>query len=68
MQAILDRDIERFFELRKQRKPFDGLIVPVPRKVTVRQSSKIGRFPLIVSADYYHQRFGLAKTPWEMII
>jgi CRISPR-associated endonuclease/helicase Cas3 len=68
VQAILDRDIERFFELRKQRKPFDGLIVPVPRKVTVRQSSKIGRFPLIVSADYYHQRFGLAKTPWEMII
>ncbi|MBT8764419.1 CRISPR-associated helicase Cas3' [Desulfohalobiaceae bacterium Ax17] len=68
VQAILDSDIERFFDLKNKKEPFDGLIVPVPRKVSVRRSSKIGRFPLIVSADYYCEKFGLAKTPWEMII
>ncbi|WP_457571424.1 CRISPR-associated helicase Cas3' [Desulfovulcanus sp.] len=68
VQAILDSDIQRFFDLKNNKEPFDGLIVPVPRQVPVRQSSKIGRFPLIVSADYYHQKFGLAKTPWEMIV
>ncbi len=68
VQAILDSDIERFFDLKNKKEPFDGLIVPVPRKVPVRQVSKIGRFPLIVSSDYYCEQFGLAKTPWEMII
>jgi CRISPR-associated endonuclease/helicase Cas3 len=68
VQAILDSDIERFFDLKNKKEAFDGLIVPVPRKVPVRRSSKIGRFPLIVSADYYCQKFGLAKTPWEMIV
>ncbi|OCC14480.1 CRISPR-associated helicase Cas3 [Dissulfuribacter thermophilus] len=68
VQAILDSDIERFFDLKNKKQPFDGLIVPVPRNIPVRHSSKIGGFPLIVSADYYHPRFGLAKTPWEIII
>lgn len=70
VQAILDADIGKFFEMRKNHQPFDGLLLPVPRfpDGLMWKNKKIGRFPLVASVEHYHPQYGFAKYPWEGIL
>lgn len=70
VQAILNTDIVQYFELRKARKPIDGLLVPVPKypEELTWQNDKIGRFPLIAHDSHYNEMYGFVKQPWGMSI
>jgi CRISPR-associated endonuclease/helicase Cas3 len=59
MTSVLDNEIERYLELRKQRKPADGLLLPVPRRFG-RCDRRLGRFPLVARHEYYSTRYGFS--------
>ena len=67
INALLDDDIPEYFALRSQKKPIDGLLVPVPRR-RANPHSKIGQFPLIASARHYHSEYGFFDFPLEEIL
>jgi CRISPR-associated endonuclease/helicase Cas3 len=70
VQAILNNDISRYFSLRKEKKPIDGLLVPVPKyppELTWR-NEKIGSFPLVASSNNYNDQYGFMRFPPEVII
>jgi len=70
VQAILNNDISRYFSLRKEKKPIDGLLVPVPKyphELTWR-NEKIGSFPLVASSNNYNDQYGFTRFPPEVII
>ena len=61
--AILDDDIEEFFDLQSQKMPIDGLVVPVPnqRKFFLERNDvtkRIPRYMQIASRHYYHANLG----------
>lgn len=70
VQAILDQDMPKYFELRKGKRPTDGLLLPVPKypQTLTRQNASLGSFPLIASATHYSPEFGFFKFPLEVII
>jgi len=67
VDAILDQDLEKFLELRKQHKPTDALLVPVPR-CRARPHPRLGRFPLVAPASHYHPDYGFFDYPLEEIL
>jgi len=64
VQAILDDDLGRYFELRRERKPIDGLIVPVPRG-TAFQDRRVGRFLRVAPSSHYSPEYGFFRQPVE---
>lgn len=70
VQAVLDQDIREYFELRKEKRPTDGLLLPVPKypQSLTRQNASLGNYPLIASAAHYVPEFGFFKYPLEVII
>ena len=60
--AILDADVDRYAELRKARKPTDGLFVPVPRRLI---QGALGRWPPVARAAHYDRQYGFLDTPRE---
>ena len=70
VQAILNNDISQYFFLRREKKPIDGLLVPVPKyppELTWR-NEKIGSFPLVASSNNYSDQYGFTRFPPEVII
>jgi len=67
VQAILESDIPRFFELRNQKKPVDGLILPVPSRFA-RKHPRLGSFPMIAPTSHYHPDSGFWDSPLPEII
>ena len=70
VQAILDSDIGRYFDLRKAKQPIDGLLLPVPRNPEglAWQDDRIGRFPHVASAIHYEKQYGFTKHPRGIIL
>lgn len=67
VNALLDSDISEYFELRKDARPFDGLLVPAPRKI-VRDHPNLGRFPLVAPSSHYDPQYGLFDHALEVIL
>ncbi|MBU4356745.1 MAG: CRISPR-associated helicase Cas3' [Proteobacteria bacterium] len=67
VDAVLDRDLETYLELRKQRQPTDALLLPVPRR-WARPHPRLGRFPQVAPASHYHRDFGFFNFPLEEIL
>lgn len=67
VNAISSSDIAEFFRLRKEKKPIDGLIVPVPKKFATPHPN-LGRFTPVVDATHYHPLYGFLESPVEDII
>jgi CRISPR-associated endonuclease/helicase Cas3 len=70
VQAILNNDIPRYFSLRKEKKPVDGLLLPVPKyppELTWREE-KIGSLPLVASSNNYNDQYGFMRFSPEVII
>jgi CRISPR-associated endonuclease/helicase Cas3 len=66
VNAILNSDIALYFDLRKQKKPVDGLLVPVVKKYA--RQSKLGRFPLVAESSHYSPAYGFLDYPMEEIL
>ncbi len=62
--AILDRDIDVYRQLCRQKEPTAGLIVPAPRYL-VRWNRRLGRFPALAPSSHYSERYGLFNDPVE---
>ena len=62
LNAILDNDLQTVLALRKDHKPIDGFIVPVPRR-HARYDSGLGPALRLASADYYDPRYGFLQEP-----
>jgi CRISPR-associated endonuclease/helicase Cas3 len=64
-QVILREDIPRYWELRNNKQPVDGLLLPVPKypEGLTRENERIGRFPRIASEDHYDKKYGFSKPP-----
>ncbi|MGV3523194.1 MAG: CRISPR-associated helicase Cas3' [Candidatus Sericytochromatia bacterium] len=61
-QAILDKDLENFLHLKRNKAPTDGLILPAPYKLT-ESHPKLERFYLkIVRSKNYSPVYGLLKS------
>ncbi len=69
-QAILDRDISRYWQLRKEGKPTDGLLLPVPRfpEGLTWENERIGPFLRIASEVHYDPQYGFSKTSVVQIL
>lgn len=50
-QAILDTDVERYFHLKQESKPTDGLVVPVPRRFA-RRDMRVRGYWIADGANY----------------
>jgi CRISPR-associated endonuclease/helicase Cas3 len=70
IQAILDRDISRYRQLRKDGESTDGLLLPVPRfpKELSWEDQRIGSFPRVASANHYDPQFGFSRSPVVQIL
>ncbi len=70
VQAILNSDLGRYFDLRKAKQPIDGLLVPVPRfpEGLAWQDDRVGRFPFLADSVHYDERYGFTKYPRGMIV
>ena len=64
VQAILDKDVRRYLDLREQRLPTDGLLLPAPWYLT-RHDDRLGRYPAIAPAANYSCELGLLNRPLE---
>jgi hypothetical protein len=60
----LDRDIEQYLQLRQQRKPTDGLTVPVPRRYAKNHDSRIQNYYIAPAANY-SAKYGFLDKPLE---
>lgn len=60
--AILDSDVNEYKRLRRNGKPVDGLIVPVPRRL-VRDAKRIDRYA-VAPASHYDERWGFMEKPY----
>jgi len=63
-QAVIESDVEEYLELRKQHKPTDGLIIPVPRRFA-RRDVRMGYLRVAPSANY-HTQYGFLNSPQEV--
>lgn len=61
--AILEKDIETYRNLRLQREPVDGLILPAPQGCIKKEYKKTSDIPpyLGITAHEYSERLGLLK-------
>jgi CRISPR-associated endonuclease/helicase Cas3 len=58
VDAVLDRDRERWLQLRKRKSPeADGLIVPIPRRLS-RENPALGQFVRLADGSRYHEAYG----------
>ena len=62
VEAILDEDVEEYQRLMQERKPIDGLIVPVPRYLT-QPDYKPNRYIRIAKASHYLPEYGFFNQP-----
>jgi CRISPR-associated endonuclease/helicase Cas3 len=64
-QAILDRDISRYWQLRKEGNPTDGLLLSVPKfpEGLTWENERIGPFPRIASGIHYDPQYGFSRSP-----
>jgi CRISPR-associated endonuclease/helicase Cas3 len=60
VEAILDSDVPEYSILRKEHKPVDGLIVPVPRK-SATPDARIESWRRVAPASHYDPRWGFMK-------
>lgn len=67
VNALLDSDVPRYFELLNQQKEIDGLLLPVPRQ-HARPHPRLGKFPLVAKSTHYHPEYGFFDHPLEEII
>jgi len=70
VQAILNRDITRYWQLRKDGKPTDGLLLPVPRfpESLTWENERIGTFPRVASEMHYDPLYGFSRTSAVQIL
>lgn len=66
VEAVLDDDLGKYLQLRKQRQSADALIVPVPRQWG-QHDPRIGRFPMVAPISHYDLNFGFFNYPLEYI-
>lgn len=59
--AILDAHIERYLQVSKDKKPTDGFVVPVPRKLA-QNDPRLGWLK-VAPANHYDPRYGFFKEP-----
>ena len=64
VQVILDGDIEKYLQLRKNKKPADGLLLPVPRRFAKRHE-RLGAWPPVADSVHYHPLYGFMDKPME---
>lgn len=69
-QAILERDISRYWQLRKEGKPKDGLLLPVPKfpEGLTWENERIGPFPRIASEIHYDPQYGFSRSSMVEIL
>ncbi len=60
--AILDRDLNIYKALKKNGKPVDGLVVPVPRRL-VGTAERIDRYA-VAPAKHYNKKWGFMEKPY----
>lgn len=63
VQAILDGDVERYLSLKRDRKPTDGLVVPLPRRFARRDTRLRGYW--IADSAHYSPKYGFLDIPLE---
>lgn len=62
VDAVLDCDLEQVLGLRRRHQPYDGFVLPVPRRHASR-SQRLGRALSVAPADHYDTRFGFFQEP-----
>jgi CRISPR-associated endonuclease/helicase Cas3 len=60
VNAILDSDLDEYTRLRKEHKPVDGLIVPVPKKSAI-PDRRVESWRRVAPASHYDPRWGFMK-------
>lgn len=72
LQAILESDLEMFYQLRRDKKPFDGLVLPVPKyPLELRTPVKPSGLPVylhLARSGHYDEQYGFFKSPLEAIL
>jgi CRISPR-associated endonuclease/helicase Cas3 len=63
--AVLDTDVQEFAAKQKARKPTDGLVVPVPRKLGGKPPQELPAYMAIASSRHYHPLIGFTDDPLE---
>ncbi|MFH1421571.1 MAG: CRISPR-associated helicase Cas3', partial [Planctomycetota bacterium] len=66
VQAILDTDINDYLQCRSEKKPTDGLLVPVPYHCAERDN-RIGNWPFVTDSSHYDARLGFLDKLKEKI-
>ena len=61
--AVLDEDLPAFRELHAGRKPADGLIVPVPRRLARWGEPGLPSYVAVAPASHYHPYLGFCDEP-----
>jgi CRISPR-associated endonuclease/helicase Cas3 len=64
VSAILDKDVEHYLELQAARRPTDGLLVPVPRRLA-QKDEQLGQWLRVAAATHYHWQWGFLDKPVE---
>ncbi|MBX7244822.1 MAG: CRISPR-associated helicase Cas3' [Candidatus Sumerlaeaceae bacterium] len=62
VDAVLDCDLEQVLGLRRRHLPYDGFVLPVPRR-HAGSSQCLGRALCVAPADHYDARFGFFQEP-----
>lgn len=69
VQAILEQDLDAFYDLRRRRVPFDGLVLPAPKfpAQLTRSFSGLPAYLRVAPTMHYDEHFGFFKSPLENI-
>jgi CRISPR-associated endonuclease/helicase Cas3 len=63
VNAVLDKDLLTYFEMKKEKQATDGLFVPVPKRF-----ARMDKFPPTAPSIYYRPEFGFFDFPVEVIL
>lgn len=64
VNAILDSDVEQYLDLRRNRRPINGLVLPAPPKMTTPEA-RIARHLRVAPSIQYQCRYGLRRNEVE---
>lgn len=58
VNAVLDRNVKEFLMLQREKKPTDGLLVPVPRWLGKIRDPRLPAYLAVADAGHYHAAIG----------
>lgn len=63
ISAVLNRDLEDFLKMQQAKKPTDGLIVPVPRRLGKERDPRLPSHLAVGATEHYHAAIGFCDKP-----